>query len=420
MKLHSATAALLLLACACQSSDREPAPVDLLMEVDQLSAHGRYEEALAVAQDFHEKHPDHVEGERQYRRAKAAVMLDQARELCFLEKNDEALQCVRQARALEPEERVLADWERKLLQKLCSIHTEQGNESFASTNLEAARAEYELALSYVPEDVSAKAALSQVLLQLNYRRGMGESYYEDGVHLLRDYWLEQARGRFSYTGKYLPKDENAKLRKRDVEVQLALSRCTLAAQLEQHGLWAGARNEYRIALLIDPESPEAKAGFERTRREADAEEKLREIDRLTRHKRYAEAQEMIDVGRSGTQLQADKFDGMAAGIEEARLEANYKSALALESDQKFEAAIAAYDAILEKRDYYKDVLARRDTLRTYVAKAEELYQQAKDATDPGQKLGLLRQIEVFWPEYKDTAALIELLKPATPPADGGN
>lgn len=423
MKLCPATAALLLLASACQSLSREPTPIDRLHEVDQLSAHGRYEEALAMAREYHEQHPESVEGERQFRRAQAAVLLDQARELCFQEKNVEALERVRVARSIEPEERVLADWERKMLLKLAELHTARGDEHWASTNLDAAREQYEQALSYVPEDVNARAALSQVLLQLNYRRGMGEGYYEDGVHLLRDYWLEQARGRFAYTGKYLPKDQDAQERKKDVEVQLALSRCTLANQLEQQGLWAGARNEYRIALLIDPDSAEAKSGFERTRLEADAEEKLREIDRLTRHKRYAEALEMIEIGRAGTKLQGDKFEGKLAGIEEERLEASYQSALALEADQKFEPAIAAYDALLERRDYYKDVLARRDTLRTYVAKAGELYQQAQDATDPAEKLKLLRQIAVFWPKYKNISELIDLLKAATPPGaapvDGG-
>jgi hypothetical protein len=274
-----------------------------------------------------------------------------------------------------------------------------------------------LALSYAPDDVNAKAALSQVFLQINYRRGMGESYYEDGVHLLRDYWLEQARGRFSYTKKYTPKNTEAETRKLDVEAQLALSRCTLARDLERGGLWAGARNEYRIALLIDPDSSVAKEGFDRTRIEAEAEEKLREIDRLTRHKRYAEAMEMIQIGRTSTNLQADKFDGMAAGIEEAQLESSYSSAMALESDQKFEAAIAAYNAILERRDYYKDVLARRETLTTYVTKATGLYEQALATTDPQEKLRLLRQISVFWPAYKNTGELIELLRAATP-ADG--
>ena len=371
-----------------------------------------------MADAFHREHPESVEGERQWRRAQAAVMLDQARKLCFAEKNDEALARVREARVIEPNEPVLADWELKLLRKLSSIHAAFGDEYFASSNLEAARQEYELALKYVPEDVPARSALSQVLLQLNYRRGMGEQYYEDGVHLLRDYWLEQARGRFAYTGKYQPGSEAAKQRKANVEVQLALSRCTMAAGLEGQGLWAGARNEYRIALLIDPTSPEAQVGLDRTRREADAEEKLREIDRLTRQKRYAEATELIQVGRLGTTSQLDKFDGMAAGIEMARLESSYQSALALEADQKFAEAITAYDAVLEQQDYYKDVLARRDTLKTYVDKAAALYAQALEATDPTAKLKLLQQISVFWPEYKNVPELMGMLKPVTPPTDG--
>jgi tetratricopeptide (TPR) repeat protein len=417
MNFRLVCASFVLFATACQSSSGDGKPIDRLSEVDRLSAHGEYAEALVVAEAYHRNHPDDEAGERQYRRARAAVMLDQARALCFADKNLEALEQVRQAMLIEPDESVIADWELKLTRKLAYLAAAAGDEQFASSDLDGAREQYELALSYAPDDVNAKAALSQVLLQINYRRGMGESYYEDGVHLLRDYWLEQARGRFSYTKKYTPKNTEAETRKLDVEAQLALSRCTLARDLERGGLWAGARNEYRIALLIDPDSSVAKEGFDRTRIEAEAEEKLREIDRLTRHKRYAEAMEMIQIGRTSTNLQADKFDGMAAGIEEAQLESSYSSAMALESDQKFEAAIAAYNAILERRDYYKDVLARRETLTTYVTKATGLYEQALATTDPQEKLRLLRQISVFWPAYKNTGELIELLRGATP-ADG--
>src|SRR5687768_2370892 len=124
---------------ACKSSDSEDEPRTRLEKVDHLSAHGEYEKALIEAEAYHREHPQDPEGELQYRRASAAVMLDQARQLCFQEKNLEALERVREARAIVPDEEVIADWEAKLLGKLASIHANHGDEFFASTNLEGAR-----------------------------------------------------------------------------------------------------------------------------------------------------------------------------------------------------------------------------------------------------------------------------------------
>ncbi|HUR28483.1 MAG TPA: hypothetical protein VM509_09875, partial [Planctomycetota bacterium] len=178
---------------------------------------------------------------------------------------------------------------------------------------------------------------------------------------------------------------------------------------------AGACNEYRIGLLVDPDSVESKAGFERTRTEAAAEEKLREIDRLIRAKKYEEALVAIDSGIALTKLQTDKFEGRRAGIEEARLEAAYQSAIALETDQDFEDAVKAYENILAQRDYYKDTLARRETLKGYIEKADGLYKQALESTDPAEKLELFKRIQVFWPRYKNVQELVDLLKPAAKP-----
>lgn len=415
MKIRTASLSLTLALFACNSSGSNPESPDGLKSVDDLSAHGRYPEALIAAESFHQAHPGDAEGDRQFRRAKAAVMLQQARDLCFAEKNLEALEMVRSAKVVEPEEKVIADWEQKMLAKLAMIHTRNGDEDFASSNLDSARDEYEKAVSYAPDDPTAKAGLTQVLLQLNYRRGIGQQYYEDGMHLMSDYWLQQATTRFSYTGKYLPKLEKAKNNKKIVDLQLAAARATLAGSLEARGLWAGACNEYRIALLVDPTSVEAKEGHDRTRVEAAAEEKLREIDRLIRARKYDEALVAIDSGLAMTKVQGDKFEGRRAEIEEARLEALYNSAKALEADQDYAEAVGAYDKLLAQRDYYKDALARRDTLHGYIEKAESLYKQALESTDPTEKLDLFKRIVVFWPRYKDVQAMIDLLKPATKP-----
>lgn len=430
MRFRPALCLLLVPLAACQAFGPDPAAgseASSVERVEAFSRQGQHAEAVLAAEAYHAEHPDDPEGARQLRRAKAAMMLDQARRLCFDDKDNEALLLVRQALEEEPDERVLQEWERKLLTKLAGVHTAHGDEFFATTDLDAAREQYELALSFVPDFLRAREGLSQVLLQINYRRGMGENYYREGVQLMTDYWLEQSRTRFVYVNKYQPANDRAKMRKGEVDAHLAASRCTLAADLERLGLWAGARNEYRLALIVDPDSVEAAEGLDRTRIEAGVQDKLREADRLIRARKWDQALEVIREARAQTKHQVEKCDGAADGVDASRLEQSYQHALALEADQDFEAAVLAYDRLVESRGYYKDVLTRRETLRAYIAKAGPLYDQAMAATDPAEKLRLLKQITLFWPEYRNVRDVIGMLEaigstpaePSAPAAAGG-
>ena len=135
MKIRLAYAALPLVFVACQSAEPRPDDPARLRTVDELSAQGRYEEALLAAEAYHQSRPDDPEGEREWRRAKAAVLLEQARVLCFKEQNQEALELIRQARQIEPEEKVIVDWEQKMQRKLAEKHSVNGDEFFSSSNM---------------------------------------------------------------------------------------------------------------------------------------------------------------------------------------------------------------------------------------------------------------------------------------------
>jgi hypothetical protein len=65
-----------------------------------------------------------------------------------------------------------------------------------------------------------------------------------------------------------------------------------------------------------------------------------------------------------------------------------------------------YGELLEKAQFYKDVIARKDTLEQYMRLAAELYEKAAAETAPEKKLEYLQQIRVFWPEYKDVQVQI--------------
>ena len=69
-----------------------------------------------------------------------------------------------------------------------------------------------------------------------------------------------------------------------------------------------------------------------------------------------------------------------------------------------------YDQLLEKAEYYKDVIARRDALQGYIRDAERLWARAEEATEASVKLDLYRQIQTFWPEYHDLPQRIAALE----------
>lgn len=403
---------LALAAAACQTA---PEARHVPSEVEDLVAHAQYERAVQVAEREARAHPDDVEVQDAYKMASAAYLLEQARRACFAKDYETALAKVHDAELIAPGDPTLAQWNEKLLDQLALRHFTTGTDWYAEYNLEAARDEFEKVLLYRPDDARAKEALATLLLQINYRRGMGEKYYDQGVALFREYWLEQSRSRFAYSGKYQPDNSRARQREKEVKSQLADSRVVLAHELERQGLFAGACNEYRIALLFDDQHAEAKEGLARTKNEAEAESLLRKAEMLTFRQRYQEASEAIEKGRGLTELQKVNFEGAAAGVEEARLESQYERARALESDLRYDEAVVVYDALLKQRTFYKDAIARKETLEGYIKKAAGLYEQAMAAPSPEEKVRLFRQIEIVWPEYRNVRELLKVLEPGTPP-----
>jgi hypothetical protein len=84
----------------------------------------------------------------------------------------------------------------------------------------------------------------------------------------------------------------------------------------------------------------------------------------------------------------------------------YRDALALERDWRLEEAVARYDELLAEAQFWKDAITRRNTLQEYVRRAPELYEKAAAAATKEEQLQILRQIELFWPEYRDVSTRI--------------
>ena len=385
---------LLLSACAATATD----PVD---EVKGDVYHGRYEKAVREAADLREHHQGDERYEALHRETTVAYLLDQGRQETFRDRDLEALGFFRQARDLDPASREASDWIDKTLRKLSRTWLERGLELHASGKLQDAVEAYEKSLEYVPGDSSALNGLGDAIIQINYREGMGKQYFEEGMHALSAYWLDQAKSRFTYSDKYEPGEDKVAQRKTQVDGLLAQQRVTVARGFEQDGLYGAARNEYRLAVALDPSNSEAKSGLDRCTDEAKASKLLEQARMEMVRTRLDRASSLVEEGDNLTYHQKELFEGARAQIEQARLERKYQEALTFERDYRYEQAIGAYAELLKDVEYYKDAITRKQTLEEYVRLADDLYKKAGSATTEQEKLEDLRKIRVFWPEYKD-------------------
>lgn len=403
---------LLALTAGCSASGRRTDD----LTPGELVTLGRYDEARELANAEFEEHPNDPEIAIRYQLVNTAWHLDQGRRAFETDQDLAALAHFRLAAQYSPEAQQPRAWILKLEEKLAEDALTRGLEALADDELELAAAEFEQALELRAGHERATELLAFTLLKINYREGLGADYYNDGVRELSDYRLYQADARFGYAKKYLGVEERVERRGHQVDGLLADQRIALARSLEAQGRWGAAKNEFRIALLVLPGQPEALEGFERCLVEAQAEQLLDEADLLILKGRFDDALAKIDAGAAITQLQADRFEGLRDAVVEARLEARYTRAVNLEKDFQYESAVRLYDELLDEVGYYGDAIARRDTLVSWIAKAEGLYEQAASEQDPEERLLLLREIELLWPEYRDVR---ELLLELDPPGSGG-
>lgn len=392
---------------ACASEEKTTAN-----EVRALVDHGRYDEAVRKAAAEADSKPGDPAAESLYKDASVAYLLEKGRRLTFKDHDLEALREFREALAIEPESKEVRAWIDKTNAKLSHRWLGIALELHAKDEIEEALKAYDNALQFAPGDKSALTGRVLSLSILNRRDNLGKKYFRDGLRALSDYWLEQARSRFTYAKKYQPTDDRTVARKGQVETLIAIERLTLARDYEQKGKFGAARNEYRLALALDKKSAEAKKGLERCRNEAKVSEKLDRARMSIVRGRFDAAAKLVDEASNLTEMQKDRCEGTMASIREARLDQMYKEAVALERDFRFEEAVTKYGEILAQADFYKDVLARRDYLDESMRRAADLYAKAQAAETPAKKLELLKQIAVVWPEYKDVVEQTRALEAA--------
>ena len=114
-----------------------------------------------------------------------------------------------------------------------------------------------------------------------------------------------------------------------------------------------------------------------------------------------------------TVQQAEKFEQVRSEVDGEQLRLIYERALTFEHDYLYQEALRVYDELLTRVDYYEDSRARRETLASYIKNAERLYEEAGSSGEKEEELSLLRQIEIFWPEYLDIQVRITSLEKAS-------
>jgi len=394
--------AALLVAPGCSSNRSKDEVVRLIRAED-------YDAALALAAERAEDAPNDEEAQLLHRDATVAWLIEQGRTALFDRRLEDALDEFNHALALSPKNATVGRWIQKTRDELTRLWLDRGIEFLQAEQFDRAIQAYELAEYYTPRDTEALFGATRVLFLINYRRGMGDDYYNQGVRAVHEHFLTQARHKFAAAGKYNDDDPTARERKERVESALAEERLHVARGLEEKGNFGAAQIEYRIILKVEPGNEEALAGLERMDAEVAAARMLDEADMLIRQNRFDEALERLEAGRALTKVQEDHFGRLAGEIEVAHWESLYQRGLNEERDFRYDEAIATYGELLSEAEFYEDAARRKATLEEYVQRAETLYAELEAAQTPAEESAILRQFELFWPEYKDVGLRIAAL-----------
>lgn len=406
---RSAALALLPLFAAATTALSGCASGGHASDVERAMRDGEYAGAVRVAAAWREREPNSEQALDAHKRASAAYLVDQGRQALFAKREEEALQSFETALEILPGDPGVGEWRDKARRELAQRWLETATELSARDELEQAVDAYEKVLEYDPGSLVAREGASRALLQLNWRGGVGETYYKEGVRSLREFWLVRAKTHFDYTKKYLGDSERIQDRQAEVLHLMAQDRVAMAEELERKGLLWAAHNEYRLALLIDPKEATALAARERLDVEIEASKLELEVDRLLRKKDWAGALAAAEKGRAMTKARFATFDALARRVEDARLDAEYQAARDLEHDYRYEEAAQAYAALLERVGLYKDCRERREALRSTIEQAGALYQQALVA-EPTEAFSLFRQVDLLWPDWRDVRQRIQQLQ----------
>lgn len=410
--ITSGTPALLaLLALACASGPRGAEA--RIESIQSLTRDGDYVQAARASVQL----LDELEQSSALRPRVVALQgeisvasgLETVRWMVFEGREVEALPVVEELKAAHPDVGAIDAWMERVRTKIADGWFEKARTAVAEERFDDARRAYAKSVEFDPTRTVVQDLLTELDRVEVWRAEVAEEIYYSGVGHLVDGRLLEAAGDFGKVGKYREQPTRARQRVSEVNVLLAESRVASAAALVADGHFSAAAKEFEEAARLNPSSDRIAADLERMRAEARANQMLIEGRSMILRGELERGAAEIAAGLELTALQKDLFQKELDGIGERRVQAAYDRALGLEHDFRFEQAVTAYEAILESRDFFKDCRARIDVLEDKIAEAERLHAEAAQAEDEATELSLLRQIEVFWPDYSDIPGRIRAL-----------
>ncbi len=405
-----AACALVFFAACAGTSDRRPSR---LVEVERLTRQGDYAEAarlsVALLDDLSADSPYYEDVREAQRNVSLASGLDRSRSLLLAGDNEAALALLEELDVAHPGQLPVAAWLDRARTKLADTWFQEAREHQANEDFLAARDAYLRTLDYDPDHPLAPGSLEDLQRVVEYRAQLAKDYYNDGVRSLSDENLSEADWNFGKVPKFDRANERALKRRAEVNRVQARERADRAAGLAKDHRYAAAASEYRAASQLYPESELLVNKTEQMRVEAKADGLLSEGRFMLLRGEIDRGEATLREGAGLTAVQGERFEAALASVDDARVTKAYQLALDLEHDFRFTEAIEGYAEVLAARDFYLDTRTRIDTLRGYVEDAERLYAEAAATSDDEEKLELLRQIEIFWPEYRDLPEQIERL-----------
>lgn len=395
--LFPATALVGLFTACATTSEQASAERHLLF--------GRYPEAIRLAEATSEAWGDEVVAD-----AQVGMLLEKGRKTLFDGQPSEALTIFQQADQLRPGVKITGQWIEKAERAIVESLLNDALQFIDRDDLQAAQSSYSTALLLDPENEFAENGFARTQRYLAHRASESEKYFREGLYNARLGDLMRARRELSIAIKHDPSNQKAKERIVDVDAELVEFYVARAAGLVEEGHWAAAQLELRQARLLDPDDPAIEAEASRVEAEVAATRLIGEASMRVRRKDFTGAEELLAEAEGLSSLQADAISLGRADIEDGRFEDMYLEARGFERDYRHEDALAAYEELLTKTEFYKDAIARRDVLKDSIEEAGKLYAAAQDA-EGEELLSLLRQIDLLLPEYEDVPARLAALDP---------
>jgi tetratricopeptide (TPR) repeat protein len=393
---------------ACQ-----PAAAYHLEEGKAALARADYESALFHYRQAQEVAPGDAEIAQHVKDAQILALRDEARQLVFGDKDEEALEVLDRVLELRPQDKLARDWQDKARRKLADRKSRMGDTFFFLHDLENALQSYHDAFKYVPGFGPAEEGVKLVAADYERRRKKANDHYVEGVRALAERLFGQTYYHMFNSLANDPSREGAEEKKKVATQRLMQKRYSAALESERLKAWRSALTEYRSIRVRVPDYPGIGERIEAMEREVQAEELARKAERLMTRGDTTGAIELLEKAMETTGRDRLRMSELVAAARDKETEAAFLRGKDLEYDHKYPEALEAYRAIEQRSPGYSNVRTRISYYEETLKLVEQSYQnglQAEAAGERDKAIGFYRDVQAALPNYKDAPERLEKLK----------